>query len=620
MCGFSGQITFQQPINRADLDKSIDSINYRGPDALGYWFDSKEKIGLAHRRLSIIDLSDLANQPMLDKSDSLVIVFNGEIYNFQKIRLQLLQLGYEFISNSDTEVILKSYQEWGVECLSKLEGMFSFLIVDLQSSIAFMARDIAGEKPFFYYYDEDSFIFSSELKGVLAFTQVNKILNHYSFEHLLKNGYAPTNKSLVKNVYKLAPAHAATIQLDKGDLTIWQYWKLPELRISNAITNQELQGELFGLMNHAVSKQLLTDVPLGVLLSGGLDSSIITALAANNSSSLKTYTVCFPSHPGYNAAEEARLVANYVGTEHTELTADQVSFEDVLSIVEKLDEPFFDSSIIPTFLVSSLISKYCKVALGGDGGDELFGGYGYYQNIIKADLRASKVPDFILKGIGDFAANFLAVGKPGRNFLQHLHPNSWIGSNSVAKYFDKQSLRMLLSNYQPNANEKIDEKYDYASNQDWIDLITRQDFNNYLPNDILTKVDRASMIHSLEMRAPFLDKSVIEFAYSRLQSTDKVSLLNKKIFLKKVFSPILPSNFNYDRKQGFSIPLAKWMNDPNWVRGFSEVLLGNEQSFFNKPFIAKMLNNQQRGYSNSERLFGLFIFEVWRKRHNIQNA
>ncbi|MFM6130766.1 MAG: asparagine synthase (glutamine-hydrolyzing), partial [Sphaerospermopsis kisseleviana] len=424
MCGFSGQISFKTPIDRNDIIKSIDAIEYRGPDAVGYWFDSNGKAGIAHRRLSIIDLSSSANQPMLDRLDSLVIAFNGEIYNFRKLRIQLIQLGYHFKTNSDTEVILKAYQEWGVDCLQKLEGMFSFLIMDMNTSTAFMARDIAGEKPFYYHLNDTSFIFSSELKGVLAYKDVTRLLDFISFHQLLNNGYTASNRSLVSGVAKLPPAHAAILQLDTGELKLWKYWELPEVSKSELIPDDDLYDELYNLMNDAVNKQLITDVPLGILLSGGLDSSIITALAAQNSSTIKTFTITVPSHSKFNEADEARLIANHFGTEHTEIAADIITFKDVLSILQKFDEPIFDSSIIPTFLVSSLISKHCKVAIGGDGGDELFGGYTNYQNIIRAQRRSSTIPKFLLKGIGNLASNYLPLGKPGRNYLEHLYPES----------------------------------------------------------------------------------------------------------------------------------------------------------------------------------------------------
>lgn len=617
MCGFSGQISFKTPINRSDIIKSIDSIEYRGPDAVGYWFGSNGKAGIAHRRLSIIDLSSSANQPMFDKLDSLIIAFNGEIYNFRKLRNQLIQLGYHFKTDSDTEVILKAYQEWGVDCLQKFEGMFSFLIMDLNASTAFMARDIAGEKPLYYHLNDTSFIFCSELKGVLAFRDVTRILDFYSFQYFLKNGYSPPNRSLVKDVFKLAPAHAAILKIDTGELRVWQYWDLPPLEKSNAITYPDLCDELFKLLNQSVSKQLISDVPLGVLLSGGLDSSIITALAAKNSQTLKTFTVTVPSHSNLNEADEARLIANHFGTEHTEIEADQITFEYVLSILKKLDEPIIDSSIIPTFLVSSLISKHCKVAVGGDGGDELFGGYSYYQDIVRAQRRSSIMPEFVLKGIGNLALILLPLGKPGRNYLEHLYPESWIGEHAVAKFYDEQSVIKLLHDFKYDYKHVNKHRLNTPEDKDLVNLIMRQDFYNYLSGDILPKIDRASMLNSLEMRAPFLDKAVIEFAFNKVQSDNKVTIKEKKILLKRAFKSILPKEFKYNRKQGFSVPLASWMKEPMWIKGMADVLLSGNQNCLNKIYMKELLNNQKMGYSNSERLFGLFLFEIWRTENKI---
>lgn len=617
MCGFSGQISFKTAIDRNEIIKSIDSIKYRGPDAVGYWFDTNGRVGIAHRRLSIIDLSSSANQPMLDRLDSLIIAFNGEIYNYRKIRFQLIQTGYHFQTDSDTEVILKAYQEWGVECLQKLEGMFSFLLMDVNTSTAFMARDIAGEKPFYYHLNDNSFIFSSELKGVLAFSEVTRLLDLFSFQQLLKNGYTSPNKSLVKGVLKLAPAHAAILKIDTGEHKVWQYWDLPPLEKTDSITYPDLHDELFRLMEQSVSKQLISDVPLGVLLSGGLDSSIITALAAKNSRTLKTFTVTVPSHSNFNEADEARIIATHFGTDHTEIAADQIRFEDVLSILKKLDEPIFDSSIIPTFLVSSLISNHCKVAIGGDGGDELFGGYSYYQDIIRAKRRSSLMPEFLLKGIGNFALNLLPLGKPGRNYLEHLYPESWIGEHAVAKFYDEQSVEKLLNCFKYDYKHLNKNRPNISGDADFVDLITRQDFYNYLSGDILPKIDRASMLNSLEMRAPFLDRAVIEFAFNKVKSDNKVTIKEKKILLKKTFKSILPKEFKYNRKQGFSIPLASWMTEPIWINGMADVLLSGNQKYLNKIYIKGLFNNQERGYSNSERLFGLFLFEIWRTENKI---
>jgi len=620
MCGFSGEISFIREVNRKSLELSSDVIRHRGPDNKGYWYSENNRIGFTHRRLSIIDLSLAAHQPMLDEANKLVIVFNGEIYNYKELRSKLISKGYHFETSSDTEVILKSYQEWGYQCISYLEGMFSFVLLDQNESIGFIARDRAGEKPLYFFHNKDTFIFSSELKGVLAFDQVNRVINPTSFAHLLKNGFTPSDKSLVKGVSKLPPAHAAKLNILTGELSTWRYWHLPQLQSVEAENEHELKLQLTNLMQQAVTKQLVADVPLGILLSGGLDSSLITAFASKELSSVKTFTVTFPSYSGYDEAKEALLIAKHFGTQHTELAADQLKFQDVLSIAKQLDEPIFDSSIIPTYLVSSLVAKYCKVALGGDGGDELFGGYGIYQDILRAQNRAKFIPSFLLRRMGNLAASSFPLGKPGRNFLQHLYPESWIGEQSVARFFDTAAISQLLTE---NAFLKTGQQPISSVTSegiDWIQLATRNDFKNYLPADILTKIDRASMLHSLEMRAPFLDPALIEFAFTNLSAANKVSLNEKKIFLKKVAASILPPTFNYNRKQGFSIPLASWMREASWVTGFSEVLLNRDQTILNQPYLQKMIANQQKGYSNSERLFGLFLFEVWRTQHNIQYA
>lgn len=621
MCGIVGIASRHTIGDRHWLEAGRNSILHRGPDDEGIWWSGSGQVGLAHRRLAIIDLSSGGHQPMHDSSGELCIVFNGEIYNFEDLRRELVEKGYSFRSNSDTEVILVAYREWGIDCLSHLNGMFAFALYDSQQQMLFLARDRAGEKPLFYHYADGTLRFASELKALLADTSLSRKINHDALDCYLAMGFVPGERCILQGFHKIPPAHAMQYSLLTGETKVWPYWQLPDLDqdvLSGKVDEHNLLDELEGLLEDAVCRQLIADVPVGVLLSGGVDSSLVTAMAVRGATKVKTFTIRFPKYGQYDETEHARLIARYFDTEHIELDATEATVDMLPQLARQFDEPLVDSSMVPTYLVSQLIRRHCTVALGGDGGDELFGGYGHYNRLLWMQEKLRAIPRGLRLPVARAAETFLPVGFKGRNWLQGLEVDLDRGLPLIASYFDRSTRRKLMAEYSnwELIAERVREQR-IPKSTDLLQRATRMDFDNYLSEDILVKVDRASMLNSLEVRAPLLDYRLIEFAFSRVPSHMKATSTNRKILLKKLTSRLLPPEFDQHRKQGFSIPLASWLRSGAWQDFFREVLLGTDSSLFDHKVVRKLLDGQSRGRANSERLFSLVMFELWRREYNI---
>lgn len=620
MCGVVGIASIDIVESPDWLMRGCDAMTHRGPDDRGLWWSADARVGFGHRRLAIIDLSAAGHQPMLDQTGELCIVFNGEIYNFADLRRELSAEGHGFRSQTDTEVVLAAYREWGADCLMRLNGMFAFALYDSRRQMLLLARDRAGEKPLFYHHAGGTLRFASELKALLADPTMPRRIDPESLDCFLGMGFIPGGRCMLQGYNKLPPAHALRFDLRTGDAKIWRYWQLPGLQstLKNHRADETLLiQELEPLLQDAVRRQLVADVPVGILLSGGVDSSLITAMAVRTTSKVKTFTVRFPGHGKLDETEHARIIAKQFNTEHIELDA-QPPEADILSrLAAQFDEPIIDSSMIPTFLVTQVVRQHCKVALGGDGGDELFGGYNHYSRLLWMQSRLGWVPRAARLASSMLAERMLAVGMKGRNWLQGLGADLQRGLPLVASYFDTSTRRRLMANYGiwPTVAETM-----------WINRIlpgadlmqraTRTDFSNYLAEDILVKVDRASMLNSLEIRAPFLDHRLIEFAFSKVPSYLKATPCEKKILLKRLAKRILPPQFDRNRKQGFVIPMTEWLKAGPFRDLYHSVLL-NSNSIFHLKTIRKLLKNQDRGYSNGERLFGLVLFELWRRKYTM---
>ncbi|RPH52585.1 MAG: asparagine synthase (glutamine-hydrolyzing) [Desulfobacteraceae bacterium] len=621
MCGFIG-IASQHPIlNRSWLSNGREAMHHRGPDDAGEWWSADGCVGIGHRRLSIIDLSPAGHQPMQDASGKLCIAFNGEIYNFIDLRRRLMDKGHDFRSNSDTEVILAAYLEWGTDCLSLFNGMFSFALYDNRKQQLFMARDRAGEKPLFYWKSNDSLRFASELKALMADPSFSKQINPESLDCYLAMGFVPGERCILRGVKKLPPAHALVFDMKSGQSRVWRYWELPKLDesvMAGQADEAMLLNELEALLEDAVCRQLVADVPVGILLSGGVDSSMVTAMAARTASKIKTFTIRFPGYGKYDETEHARLIARHFGTEHVELEAAEATVELLPLLARQFDEPVVDSSMIPTYLVSRLVRQHCTVALGGDGGDELFGGYEHYNRLLWVKDKLGWIPQNLRSAAAKSAEVLLPVGFKGRNWLQGLDINLQRGLPLIASYFDRKARRQLMAGQ--GSWELVAEeirKQCIPHTPYLLQRATRMDFENYLPEDILVKVDRTSMLNSLEVRAPFLDYHIIEFAFGKVPSYLKATAIIRKVLLKKLAVRLLPPTFDQHRKQGFSIPLGSWLQNGTWRQFFRDVLLCTNDTLFNRLFVHKMLDGQAKGRANSERLFALVMFELWKQEYGV---
>lgn len=617
MCGIFGKISKTPLASTEEFVEARDTMLHRGPDAGGIWFSADRLAMLAHRRLSIIDLSENANQPMFSQDGRYVIVFNGEIYNFSEIRIELIGLSYEFKTESDTEVILQAFRHWGPRCVEKMTGMFAFAIFDQQTRKLFLARDRAGEKPLFYVHDRSGFVFASELKAIMAQKDFCPRIDNESFDCFLSFGYVPGERCVIAGAKKLPPAHTLLFDMISEQLEIRRYWVPPAFLEKNA-EPEELVDEFEDLLQKSVKRQLVSDVPLGVLLSGGLDSSLVTAMAVRGGSRVKTFTVRFPGYKRFDETEHARIVARHFATDHLELDAVDTSPDLISRLACQFDEPMVDSSMIPTYLVSRLVKQHCTVALGGDGGDELFGGYAHYAHFLKMNEMLGWCPRPLRRLLACSAETLLPLGFKGRNWYRMAGIDFNRSVPVVGSLFESCHRQKMLStklNGFPGAAESIWQQRtpDSAS---LLDRYCRMDFHNYLPEDILVKVDRAGMLNSVEMRAPFLDHQLIEFAFAKVPPDLKVFDGKKKIFLKMAAERLLPAELNLNRKQGFSVPLHDWLKKPDWRSLVCDTLLATD-SCFDHSFVKKLLKLNFAVIDNAERLFALTMFELWRKNYRV---
>jgi asparagine synthase (glutamine-hydrolysing) len=529
---------------------------------------------------------------------------------------------HSFYSLSDTELFMVAFRVLGADCLSHLNGMFAFALYDARRQSVFLARDRAGEKPLFYQIANGTLRFASELKALLVDASIQRRINPEALDCYLAMGYVPGDRCILDGFHKLPPAHAMQFSLQSREAKIWRYWQLPEIDSDMAhgrVNESDLIDELEALLEDTVHRQLVADVPVGVLLSGGVDSSLVTAMAVRASAKVKTFTIRFPGFSQYDETEHARLIAQHFDTEHVELDAVEATVDIMPQLARQFDEPVVDSSMIPTYLVSQLISGHCKVALGGDGGDELFGGYGHYDRLLWMQQKRRSMPRGLRLPVAKAAEALLPVGFKGRNWLQGLEVDLNKGLPLISPYFDRTTRQNLMAgqaNWTLLAEDVREQRTPNMA--DLLQRATRMDFENYLAEDILVKVDRASMLNSLEVRAPLLDFRLIEFAFGKVPSYLKATATSRKVLLKKLTARILPPQFDQHRKQGFSIPLASWLQSGSpWQAFFREVLLDSDSNLFSRQVVSKLLDGQSKGRANSERLFSLVLFELWCREYNI---
>jgi asparagine synthase (glutamine-hydrolysing) len=617
MCGIVGKATALGGLDHHALIRMRDTLQHRGPDDAGIWVNEGRTAGLGHRRLAVIDLSEAGHQPMASQCGRFQITFNGEIYNYRELREELTAKGYQFRTITDTEVIVAAFSEWGESCVEFLNGMFAFAVYDDDRQTIFIARDRVGEKPLFYSHQNHTLTFASELKALLADPDQPRRMDLESLDQYLAFGYVSGSSCLLAGVQKLAPAHALTYDIHHDSLRRWRYWSLPSPCDEPEGNIEAITDELEHLLGDAVKRQLVADVPIGVLLSGGLDSSLVTALAARHSSGpLRTFTIVFPEHSNYNEGPFARIVAEHFGTEHTELEAEGASVELLGTLARQYDEPIADSSMVPTYLVSRLIRQHCTVALGGDGGDELFGGYMLYSVIQAQQFIRGWIPGPVRSAVAALSAR-LPVGVRGRTYGMSLAASSEEAVARSGIYLDPAS-RVRLAPVLESLHHRA-ERYRLEAalhGRTLVQQLTMADFHSYLPDDILVKVDRASMLTSLELRAPFLDRRVIEFAYGRIPDKYRATLSKRKVLLRHLGRRLLPPKLNLTRKQGFSIPLSAWFKG-EWGKRMGDVLADASPGLFDHREIDNLVALQRKGFSNSARLYALTMLELWRREYNV---
>ncbi|QQS61468.1 MAG: asparagine synthase (glutamine-hydrolyzing) [Candidatus Moraniibacteriota bacterium] len=574
MCGIvaiAGKIINK---NHYDTEAMLQKLKHRGPDGQGEI--TFPHCWLGHRRLAIVDLK-FGNQPMVD--DKLAITFNGEIYNHRELRNQLEKVGYHFQTQSDTETILKAYRMWGKDCPKYLDGMFAFAIWDDQQNELFIARDRLGKKPHYYFFDGDTTFLASEIKSLVASGTLVPEIDYKAIDNFLRVMYIPPWKSVYKNVHQIPPAHCGVYK--DGKLSLDKYWTLPSRKID--ISYEDAKVEVRRLLHAAIKKRISSsDVELGSFLSGGLDSSLVTLITAGElNHPLKVFSVSYDNH---DELPFAKQVCEKIGGEHFTTRIDGCITQELDKIISYFDEPHADTSDFPQHLVSQLAAQKVKVVLSGDGADELFLGYKWH--------------------------------------LKHKKPNQNHGSSDIFRN-RLQSIcafpssdRSLLWKYPDALNDDIIIKDAYKKNFTSIDNVTTFDLTSHLPGQILTKVDRASMMHGLEVRSPFLDIALIEFVFS-LPYEYKVRNGEQKYILKDILTEYMPIDFVYRRKQGFGAPIERWLNNPT-MKEYVYSKLGSDakiRSIFSEKILDNYLHdfyiNEHKHERSAQRLWVLLSLERW---------
>ena len=629
MCGIAGLAKFTE-ITVEDIEsvkRMTSKLIHRGPDSDGFYND--EIVSLGFRRLKIIDLQT-GDQPISNKDETIWTCLNGEIYNYKTLRHELIKIGYQFKTNSDTEVIVHAYQQYGLEFVSKLKGMFAIVLWDIRKKKLLLVRDRLGKKPLFYCHLNDSVFFSSGIKSLLENRQISKELNFSALNDYLSLQCIPAPQTIFRNVKKLPPGSILVADYQNNSVEIKKYWQLeysPKIKISF----KDAQEELINKVRDAVKIRMVSDVPIGALLSGGIDSSIVVGLMSNISKDpVHTFSIGFDDEK-YDESIYANQIAQSFGTVHKQLTVRPNAIDVVPKIVEMLDEPMADSSAVPTYYVSKISKEFVTVVLNGDGGDEVFSGYDRYGSALRLS-RLLKIPGIIKDSIG-FMDSFIPKKMKNNKIFSKFKTLNDIKDLSFNQHFIRQTLlwqehervelikndiceKIMVDDI--NSAEKGILKYLERDNKlDSIDKMLIADVNGYLPNDLLVKMDRMSMAHSLEARSPFLDHELMEFV-AKLPSNYKRKLNNGKILLKSAFKDLLPKNIMKRKKQGFGVPINQWIKGELKEMVFDALLSpsSNSLNYFNKSVIEKILidhNANKRDYAS--KIWSLLIFEIWCKKY-----
>jgi len=617
MCGICGKILFDSShsIDSNELSLMMDSLVHRGPDDGGKYV--KGNIGLGFRRLSIIDM-DTGNQPISNEDETIWIVFNGEIYNHIELRQSLIKKGHDFKTKSDTEVIVHLYEEYGSELVNHLRGMFAFVIWDEIKRKLFCARDRFGIKPFFFYHDKNMFVFGSEIRAIKNAKGVDKKIDILALDSYFAYGYTMGSRTIFENIKKLEPGHTLSIDLANDSRPIIErYWRV-NFEFDYDKSQEEWQEELEFTLSESVRIRLMSEVPLGAFLSGGIDSSSVVALMSENTTSrVKTFSMGF-RETEFNELHFAREVAEKYNTEHHEKIIEPESIDLLSDIVNIYDEPFADSSAIPTFLVSKFAKEFVTVALSGDGGDELFAGYTRYQNVknlMKFKTSSKKLHRLLWSKVG----NIMPEGMLGEGFAFRLSkPSNQIPAYISLYFNENQRENLYKRDIYDVLRKDMAEKHKLSliqksNTSDIVTSLQELDIQTYLVDDILTKVDRASMSNSLEVRVPFLDHKLAELSF-RMPVDMKLHKKSSKHILKETMRKYLPRTTLEHRKQGFGVPLDSWFKSDLKDYATSRLLSSNSKlyDYVELEYVRKVMDNHFLGMRDfSAKIWSLLFLDEW---------
>ena len=608
MCGFVGFTNYKKDDGTV-INAMMDKIVHRGPDSAGFYTDAD--IALGFRRLSIIDLSE-GNQPMFNEDGSLVLVFNGEIYNFKDLRQELEAQGHTFANNSDSEVLLHGYEQWGEDLVKRLRGMFAFVIYNKADGSVFGARDMFGIKPFYYTVTENTFMFGSEIKSFLAHPEFEKQLNEEALAHYLSFQYSPTEETFFKGVYKLPPAHYFTFK--NGKMKKTRYFR-PDFKATPGVLDY-FADEVDKTVRESVAAHKIADVEVGSFLSSGIDSSYI-AEAANVD---KTFTVGFESHDGdrYNEIHYAKEFADTIGVENISKVITPTEYWETFPTIQyHMDEPLADPAAIALYFVSKLASEHVKVVMSGEGADELFGGYRIYQEPLTLTAY-DKLPFGVRRVISKICEHL--PQKHGINYLVRRGKTieeRFIGNaNIFSKKERDELLKSDVAKHAPEPKILCDKFYDEVADKDTVTKMQYLDINMWLMGDILLKADKTSMANSLELRVPFLDKKVMELAQT-IPLDCRVNTQTTKLALRRAAEKTLPERTAKKDKLGFPVPIREWLREEKYYNTVKEEFTSDTaEKYFNTDKLLKMLDKHRSGKVDlSRKIWTVYTFLVWYKQY-----
>jgi asparagine synthase (glutamine-hydrolysing) len=607
--------TVGDPVEPKLLARMGDALRHRGPDDGASWLSGDGRVGLTHRRLAVLDLSAGGREPMRDPLADTCVVFDGEIYNYLEIRAELEQRGHRFRTGTDTEVLLVAYREWKEDCLGRLNGMFAFALYDEARRRLFLARDRVGEKPLYYAFRPDRLVFASELKALLQDPEVSTELDLRALNCFLAYGFVAGDLSIVRAVRKLPPAHAAILEVPDGHVRTWRYWTVPPPGL-RATEEEALLQELEALLEEAVRIRLRSDVPLGAFLSGGLDSSLVVALMSRAAPQpVETFTVRFEDNT-LNERRYAKLVSRHFRTQHHEVVIRPNVLHVLPELVHQLDEPFTDPSVISSYYVCRETRRSVTIALSGDGGDEVFGGYRKYLAAVRDARLVQSAPPGLWRWTASLS-RLLPETSRARRYATRLGDDAVTGYVGRSLLFDRVARRRLfrpevldaLGPALDEPEERLVASFEEVAGQDLVTRMIAADFRVYLPDDVLAKVDRLSMAVSLEVRAPLLDHRVVEFAFARVPGHLKV-LGAGKLLLTRLGHRLLPRELPLDRKAAFGIPVRTWLaRHPGVVM---DVVPAALPRLFNPRSVEAIVRAGGRGLAvRDRRIFALLVLGLW---------